>query len=557
MPDIQYTPKDLSGVGNKEALPLVTVIITAYNHARYLQDAIESVLSQTCSNFEIIVVDDGSTDNTREVATCYPEVKYIWQENRGLSAARNTGIINSRGTYLVFLDADDMLYTHALATNLKYFGLHPECGFISGWHDRVREDKKLDAIYDPAPPDKDHYLVLFSRNYIGMHAAVMYRCELLERLLFDESLSACEDHDMYLRMAKSYSVFSHREKLAAYRIHNNNMSHDVKLMLSQALKVLKKNKDSADDPRVTRYYHEGRRNYRDYYAGIALRNIIYRHIYPDYKRTLYDLGLVTTVHPWKTIKFCMRKIMNKGRKVFLMKAPVMKEKVKRIFGGGSRILVPKPGKIRLGDLRRTMPFSKAFGYDRGGPVDRYYIEGFLKENAAYIHGRTLEIGDNAYTLAYGGNQVIKSDILHIDNANPRATIIGDLSRADHIPSEQFDCIILIQTLHLIYDFHAAIKHCARILKPGGSLLLTVPGISQVDYGEWGDTWYWSFTGKAVHKLLCECFDPRDIRVQTYGNVLTATAFLYGMGQEEITYAEKDEHDPHYQVIVAARAVKAG
>lgn len=555
MPEVRYIAHDSLDVENSEPSSLVSVVITSYNHARYLRDAVESVLSQTYRNFEIIVVDDGSTDNTREVAACYPEIKYVWQENRGLSAARNTGIRNSKGAYLVFLDADDLLYPYALAINLKYFRMHPECGFISGWHDRVNEDKKLDAIYDPAPPDKDHYLVLFSRNYIGMHAAVMYRRELFDQLLFDENLSACEDHDMYLRVAKNYPVFSHGKKLAAYRIHNNNMSHNVKRMLSQALGVLKKNRDDAEDPRVPKYYQEGRRNYREYYAGIALRNIMYRHIYPDYKRTLYDWKLVATVHPWQTFKFCLRKIINKGPKVILIKTPIMKERVKRIFGRGSKIFVPKQGNIRLGDLRRTMPFSKAFGYDRGGPIDRYYIEGFLRENAAYIHGHTLEIGDDIYTLTYGGNKVIKRDILYIDDSDPHATIIGDLSRADHIPSATFDCIILIQTLHLIYDFHAAIKHCERILKPGGALLLTVPGISQVDYGEWGDTWYWSFTGKAIYQSLCECFEPYNIQVHTYGNVLAATAFLYGMGREEITQAEKDEIDPHYQVIIAARAVK--
>lgn len=217
--------------------------------------------------------------------------------------------------------------------------------------------------------------------------------------------------------------------------------------------------------------------------------------------------------------------------------------------------VPPPGKVNLGDLNRTTPISKEFGFDRGGPVDRYYISRFLQQEAAYVRGRVLEIGDNSYTKAYGGENVQKSDILHVDDSNASATFVGDLSDAPHLPDNAFDCIILTQTLHLIYEYKNALNTCHRILKPGGALLLTVPGISHIDYNDWGTNWYWSFTDRAMKKLMSETFPGGNASVETYGNVLTAAAFLYGLSEIELNRLQLDPHDPNMQLIVAVRALK--
>jgi SAM-dependent methyltransferase len=132
-----------------------------------------------------------------------------------------------------------------------------------------------------------------------------------------------------------------------------------------------------------------------------------------------------------------------------------------------------------------------------------------------------------------------------------ATFIGDLSHAPQIPDNTFDCLILTQTLHLIYDFKAALVTCYRILKPGGTLLLTSPGITPIDHGGWKDTWYWSFTDKALFKLGEETFPGCDISVECFGNVFSACAFLYGMGLTEVKKEKLDYNDPHYQVIIGA------
>ncbi len=214
------------------------------------------------------------------------------------------------------------------------------------------------------------------------------------------------------------------------------------------------------------------------------------------------------------------------------------------------------GRVSFGHLRRTGPVSENFGFDReGGPVDRYYIEQFLQANGSSIQGRVLEIGDNEYTLRFGRKGQLKSEVLHVHADNPVATIVGDLSHLPQVADSSFDCIILTQTLHLIYDFHAALNTCYRILKPGGVLLLTVPGITPIDHGEWKDIWYWSFTEASVKRLAREHFPEGHIQVQTRGNVLVATSFLHGLGRKDLHQSELDHVDPYYPIVIEAKITK--
>ena len=218
--------------------------------------------------------------------------------------------------------------------------------------------------------------------------------------------------------------------------------------------------------------------------------------------------------------------------------------------------MPPVGWVRFGSLRRVTPISRSWGFDRGRPIDRYYIENFLAQHADDIRGRVLEIGDATYTLRFG-DRVTRSDVLHVTAGNPHATIVGDLTKAEHIPSDTFDCIILTQTLHLIYDVRAAIATLHRILKPGGVLLATVPGISQIDRYEWRDSWYWAFTTLSTRRMLEESFGDGGVDVEAFGNVLTAAAFLYGLATEELERNELDYWDAPYPLLITARARKRG
>ena len=212
--------------------------------------------------------------------------------------------------------------------------------------------------------------------------------------------------------------------------------------------------------------------------------------------------------------------------------------------------------IDWGSLRRTEPVSRVFGFDRGTPIDRYYIEGFLARHAPDIRGRVLEIGDPAYTRKFGGDRVTRSDVLHAVEGNRKATLIGDLETGCGIPDDTFDCVILTQVLPFIFDVRGAVRAVHRGLRPGGIVLATVPCISQVsryDMDRWGD--FWRFTSLAARRLFEGQFGAANVAVEAHGNALAATAFLQGAAVEELTPAELDARDPDYELIVAVRAQK--
>ena len=219
-------------------------------------------------------------------------------------------------------------------------------------------------------------------------------------------------------------------------------------------------------------------------------------------------------------------------------------------------LWPPVGLVRWGSLRRLTPISRAWGYDRGLPVDRYYIEQFLSDCAADVRGRVLEVKDDSYTVKYGGDRVSRSDVLHKTAGNPRATVVADLTNAPDLPADTYDCIICTQTLQFIYEIRAAIGTLYRILKPGGVLLVTVPGMSQIsrfDMDRWGD--YWRFTTLSIGHLFSETFTESQVRVRAYGNVRSAISVLHGLASEELGRRALDAVDPDYEVLIAVRAVK--
>jgi SAM-dependent methyltransferase len=214
------------------------------------------------------------------------------------------------------------------------------------------------------------------------------------------------------------------------------------------------------------------------------------------------------------------------------------------------------GLVRFGSLRRLKPISQFWGSERGLPIDRYYIERFLAAHAQDIRGHVLEIGDDNYTRTFGGNRVTQSDVLHVAENKPQVTIIGDLTSAEHISANTFDCIILTQTLQVIYDVPAALETVYRILKPGGVALVTVAGISKIsryDMDRWG--YHWSFTTCSAQQLFGEFFPKGNLQVESRGNVLAAIAFLHGLATEELRQKELDYIDPDYELLITIRAVK--
>lgn len=217
---------------------------------------------------------------------------------------------------------------------------------------------------------------------------------------------------------------------------------------------------------------------------------------------------------------------------------------------------PKIGTIDFGDLARLTPISRNWGFDRGTPIDRVYIERFIAAHADDIHGRVLEVSNNGYTLHFGGQRVTRSDVLHPSEGNPRATIIADLACPAPRLEGLFDCIICTQTLHLIYEVRHAVTQLHHWLKPGGTLLATLPGISQIcreDMEQTGD--YWRFTAAAVRKMFGDEFGTDAVEVEVFGNVLAAVAFLEGIVAEDLDEAILQEHDPQFQMLMTIRATR--
>ena len=204
-------------------------------------------------------------------------------------------------------------------------------------------------------------------------------------------------------------------------------------------------------------------------------------------------------------------------------------------------------------LRRTTPLSSNWGYERGTPIDRVYIEEFIADHRVDIRGRVLEVGDSGYTDRFGSG-VTSRDVLDIDRANPSATIIADLADAGSIPAETFDCFILTQTLQYVREPGAAVAHAYRILRRGGVLLATMPSIIRVD-AQSPDVDRWRFTEVSCRELFGERFGADQVDVSTAGNVPAAMAFLTGMAAEEFGSARLAERDPSFPVLICARAAK--
>jgi len=210
-----------------------------------------------------------------------------------------------------------------------------------------------------------------------------------------------------------------------------------------------------------------------------------------------------------------------------------------------------PGRARWLDTR---PLSESWGFDRGTPIDRFFIEAFLARSADDIRGRVLEIKSDVYTARFGRN-VSARDVLDIDASNPHATIVGDLTDSAAMPTDRFDCVIVTQTLQFIYDVPSAVANVQRMLRRGGTALVTVPSTSRIAprYGQ--DTDYWRFTPASCRRLFGNVFGAENVAVEALGNVGAAVAFLRGAALEEVPRALFDHNDVDFPVIVAVRAVR--
>ena len=290
--------------------PFVSVIIPCYNQGRFLGEAIESVLRQTYSPFEIVVVDDGSTDHTSVVAAGYRQVRLIRQTNQGLAAARNAGLRESRGGYLVFLDADDLLLPDALRIGVDCLQAHPQCAFVSGHYNLIKSDGSPITHSRRPCTSRDHFSAFLRVNYIGMNATVTYRRSVLESLGgFNRSLDACEDYELYLRIARRFPVHCHDKIVADYRQHSGNMSSDHALMLRTSISVLRSQwtyvKGNQDYEKA---FKDGIGHWREYFGEQLVKQLRNWARSRQWKELVRGILVLLRYHPRRVARIILNRV---------------------------------------------------------------------------------------------------------------------------------------------------------------------------------------------------------------------------------------------------------
>jgi len=589
----------------------VSIVIIFLNAEKYLREAIESIFAQTYSDWELLLVDDGSNDGSTEIALSYTQrfpakvyyLEHERHENRGMSASRNLGIRHARGEFVAMLDADDVWLPSKLVQQVAFMKQYPEVGLIANpafyWYeDDVKKPQPMALFSGVLPPGAWVPEILENDNNAACPSSVLIRKTLLNQLGgFEESfrgpLMVFEDQVMWFKVSLNSPIYYHPEHLALYRIHSasccmatpsNHQSAARIVLYSRLTEMLKGQRNSVSSlglltvmarsrlcevllqsldqspPNSENYRSNGRRLARLQNAVGDIR--AYGHLLGPLFSGLLLFGFLFSE--------LARRL---SRRSFLFCKVAYAESFFKSTKAFSRSLIKAIGRIVLGWVKpfvrpvlkplRTVkarvrltaglePLSYLWGFDRGLPVHRYYLEQFLHEFACDIRGHCLEFQNPGYTPRFGGSAVNKLDILHIDNTNPLATIVADLTHPNDVPSNAFDCIICTHVLHVIGELDKAVSELYRILKPGGVLLVSVPHVSMCDPGFHE---IWRFTPEGLCLVLAKAFGTSNVTVRAYGNSLTAAGEIRGLIAREFSEATLDYHDSRFAVEVCARACK--
>ena len=527
---------------------VVSVVVPFFNATRFLEESIASVFAQTYTRWQLILVDDGSTDGGTAIARAHAErhpsrVRYLehpGHARRGASAARNLGIRHAAADYIAFLDADDVWLPGKLAAQVPILDTHAEAAMVYNrtqvwysWTGDV-EDRRRDYV-EPLGVPADTLvmpptllsLILREQSPVPCTCSVLIRRQAVERVGgFEERFfDLFTDQAFYAKILLTLPVFAAGGCWDRYRQHPDQScataqrTGRLRTVRRTFLEWLERHLID-HEARGTDVWSALQHALQPYRAPIDARAAFARWVRPVAERALPE-----TFQDW----------------------------LRRRWRG--RAYTPPVGRVRFGDLRRTTPITRSWGYERGVPIDRYYIERFLARHAGDVRGRVLEIGDDRYTWRFGLPAVTSSDVLNVAPGHPTTTIVADLSRPEQLPADRFDCVIVTQTLQLVDDLRSAIRALHRTLRPGGVVLATLPGISQTHHGDWGEHWRWNFTALSARTLFESAFAAADVTVETRGNVLAATAFLQGLAAEDLQPDELDHHDPDYQVSIVVRAIK--
>lgn len=494
----------------------VAVIVPCYDLGHTISETLSSIDRQTRPPAEVLVVDDGSRDpHTRWVLDRLSRDGRIVvrTDNRGVAAARRLGVELTHSPYVVLLDADDALEPEFVERLGAVLDQRADVDFVTCGMQAFGE-----ASYTWLPTPCT-WMDVLARS--GPHVSSMFRRSLWDTVGgFDDRLSGYEDLDFWL------SAIEHGCRgeivpapLLRYRVRRASRYRRAiqqKSYVATMTQIHRKHPPpSAEVGRALlldkeRFLVEQRAHHR-YLVGQR----------DEHARAFSDLT--------ERVRYETANLSDRGEQP-----------------------------LDWGDLRRTSPISPVWGLDRGRPVDRYYIENFLDRHQADIRGAVLEVKDPYYSTRFGGARVTQVAVVDVDAQNPRATIVADLTDAGApIPSAAFDCFILTQTLHIIFDIRAVLATAYRILRPGGVLLCTVPCVSRISYEDGGldDGDFWRFTEASIRAAFSDVFPVADVEVSTHGNVQVCAAFLLGLDPGEVPAGRLDETDPACPLVCCIRAVK--
>ena len=583
-----------------------------FNAERFIEEALASVYAQIYDDWELILVDDGSTDRSTGIALEHARerpnrVRYVehpGHQNLGMSPSRQLGVEHARGIWVAFLDSDDVWRPSKLSEQLAILGAEPRAAMLygaplywQGWTGDAADIERdqivgigfaADRLFEP--PILLRLTAPLGTGHVACPSDVLVRRDIVDAVGgFEPAFrGAYEDVAFYVKVYLQQPVFVSSSCWTQYRIHGESCiavalrtgqyqvsrlfflnwfeqylarrglaGTDAWTLLQaklvpyrQALSVTDvarsqnggrlcaiPNPVPADSASTTISWGDGDSDGSTNYLWLAENG--------DDERLLAQ-GVTgaheaTGIEPGRLYEF--RLYADPARRTRLGQLTV------------TRAVNPGVGGESFGSLRRVVPVSRVYGFDRGQPVDRYYIERFLDRNAESIRGRALEVGGSTYTRRFGGARVTEVDVLHVKEGNPEATLVGDLAAGHNLPSGAFDCILLVQTLQLIFDVDAAVRTLYRMLKPGGVLLATFPGISHKGRDEWADVWQWGFTSASTARLFGHVFPADHLVIERHGNVLATTAFLYGLASSELSPEELEYSDDCYEMLIALRAVK--
>jgi hypothetical protein len=515
--------------------PSVAVIVTSSDQTSLLAQALESCTQQTVRPAEILLVVNRLDSKAERVVAAFPGVAIYRQHNPGRADVKSAVLARVFSDFVIFLDGADRLTPSAIEAGLDCFNTNPDAWLVCGAH------RVINAAGRPVSALWRERLGLHHSNTLSpgtlavIQAAIMHRTDRLRSVGGpDANHKSREGYDNYFQSGR---IATHDCCVAEYQ-------YDKGLMLARSIIGLNADKTHGPDRDATAERRHG---------------LLFHHTAPQVfataARELINDGwnLESAKMMIRAAKMApltlVRAIISRGVAAIMRRLP---RPIGRLFG--EALWAPSVGNVRFGDFARVKPISADYGSDRGTPLDRYYIEQSLEQHSGLVRGRILEVGGQNYTRRFGADKVVWSDVLDINPLNPLATIVGDLGVLGALPECTFDCIILTQTLQLIYNLDNAMENLYRALAPGGALLITVPGISPIGPEELR-YWYWSFSELSLKILLSSRFGESNLQVQSYGNVFAAICFLTGLCLPEVGTERLDYKDESYPITIFACARK--